>query len=52
MCSRTVHEHLSKEILCSCSFVKEMNLFMFVCVCLLILGNEQKQTLTNTMSTN
>ncbi|KAJ0733863.1 hypothetical protein HanPI659440_Chr11g0413261 [Helianthus annuus] len=31
MCSRTVHEHLSNEILYSCSFVMEMNLFVFVC---------------------
>ncbi|KAJ0510972.1 hypothetical protein HanIR_Chr11g0546721 [Helianthus annuus] len=27
MCSRTVHEHLPNEILCSCSFIKEMSVF-------------------------
>ncbi|KAJ0481547.1 hypothetical protein HanIR_Chr13g0643701 [Helianthus annuus] len=41
ICSRTVHEHLPNGILCLFLFVKEMNLFVFVCVCLLILGNER-----------
>ncbi|KAJ0508694.1 hypothetical protein HanIR_Chr11g0520161 [Helianthus annuus] len=28
MCSRTVHERLQNEKFCSCSFIKEMNMFM------------------------
>ncbi|KAJ0615772.1 hypothetical protein HanIR_Chr02g0083091 [Helianthus annuus] len=41
MCSRTVHEHLPNEILCSCLFIKEMSVFA---------NGSQTQTNTNNLA--
>ncbi|KAM0066795.1 putative PPPDE peptidase domain-containing protein [Helianthus debilis subsp. tardiflorus] len=43
VCSRTVHEHLLNEILCLCSLVKKMNVFM-LCLCSFVNSRQQTQT--------